>query len=348
MAAVEKAKGVLDSDDAKDLASRSLGFLQTDSTSRRTQASKILATASDKTQNRALASLAVSVRINAFVKVKKAIDDMSKALGQQKKDDITTRDYCLESFQANELSVEKRKREHKDEVVEIGELGRDIKKLQAQDKKLKAEIEDLKKQLKIQGEDRNKQNTEFQLTVTDQRATQKLLKSAKSALEAFYVKAAAAALLQQEQDAPVGVQQKTRKNNNASTGVMKILQQIINDSKALEAEAIRAEQEGQNAYEIFITKTNASIESKLAQDLTVIQTKEGKEQEVIVDIRDKKSLLVELEQLAKQAADLHKSCDFVTKNFELRQTGFAEEIEAMEQAKAVLTGSDAKFLQLRA
>ena len=69
---------------------------------------------------------------------------------------------------------------------------------------------------------------------------------------------------------------------------------------------------------------------------------------MIVDLRDKKSLEVELEQLANQAADLHKSCDFVTKNFELRQTGFAEEIEAMEQAKAILSGSDAKFLQLRA
>ena len=34
-------------------------------------------------------------------------------------------------------------------------------------------------------------------------------------------------------------------------------------------------------------------------------------------------------------------CDFVMKNFEIRQTGRDEEIEALKQAKAILSG--AKF-----
>lgn len=345
MAAVEKARAVLDSDDAKDLASRSLGFLQTESSTlsaRRAQASKVIAAAAAKTQNRAMASLSVSVRINAFTKVKEAIDDMAKALGKQKADDITTRDYCIEQFEQNELKVEARKRTLKDEITEIKVLERDMKAQDAANKKLKAEIADLNKQLKIQGEDRNKQNKEFQLVVTDQRATQKLLKSAKSALEGFYNKAA---LLQQEHEGPVVGGFKKNEKNNASTGVMKILQQIINDSKALEAEATRAEQEGQAAYETFIQKTNDSITTKLAGIQEHTQIRETDVERDIVDIRDKKSLDVELEQLGTQAADLHKSCDFITKNFELRQTGYAEEIDAMQQAKGVLSGGDATFLQ---
>ena len=38
---------------------------------------------------------------------------------------------------------------------------------------------------------------------------------------------------------------------------------------------------------------------------------------------------------------LHSSCDFVLKNFDIRQTARDEEIEALKQAKAILSG--AKF-----
>merc|ERR1712086_895117 len=56
---------------------------------------------------------------------------------------------------------------------------------------------------------------------------------------------------------------------------------------------------------------------------------------------DKEAVMLELEQLANYKAELHSSCDFVMNNFEIRQTGRDEEIEALKQAKAILSG--AKF-----
>merc|ERR1719473_1586771 len=56
------------------------------------------------------------------------------------------------------------------------------------------------------------------------------------------------------------------------------------------------------------------------------------------------NILLELEQLANEAADLHKACDFVLKNFDIRQTARDEEVEALKQAKAILSG--AKFIQV--
>ena len=47
-----------------------------------------------------------------------------------------------------------------------------------------------------------------------------------------------------------------------------------------------------------------------------------------------------LEQLANENADLHKSCDFTLKNFDVRQEAMSQEIEALNQAKAVLSGAD--------
>jgi len=349
MGAVQKALGVLTNDDAHDLLSKSLGFVQTDSSlhsDRRMQASKIIEAVAEKTQNPKLAILAVSVKINAFVKVKKAIDGMVVALMREKDDEIKHKDFCLEEFQSNELKTEKKLRGKKDEVVEIKGLSIGIASLQGQVKKLRAEIAELNKQLKIQGEDREKDNKAFQLTVTDQRATQKLLKSALSALGGFYKKeAAAAAMMQQAQLAtggpppPPGFD--SYKKNSAAGGVTSMLQQIINDAKALEAEAIRAEQEGQKTYEATVIQTNTAIEAKNASILdksSVMLDKQGLES---TDQKDLAAINLELEQLATQKADLHVSCDYVMKNFDIRQQARDEEVDALKQAKSILSG--AKF-----
>ena len=61
---------------------------------------------------------------------------------------------------------------------------------------------------------------------------------------------------------------------------------------------------------------------------------------------EKEAVMTELEQLANEDADLHSSCDFVLKNFEIRQTARDQEIEALKQAKAILSGAKfSEFLQ---
>merc|ERR1711957_600297 len=57
--------------------------------------------------------------------------------------------------------------------------------------------------------------------------------------------------------------------------------------------------------------------------------------------KEKEGVVLELEQLSNYNAELHQSCDFVLKNFDLRQTARDEEVEALRQAKAILSG--AKF-----
>jgi hypothetical protein len=41
-----------------------------------------------------------------------------------------------------------------------------------------------------------------------------------------------------------------------------------------------------------------------------------------------------------QAVDLHKACDFILQNFDIRQEARDQEIEALAQAKAILSGAD--------
>merc|ERR1719215_1011792 len=108
---------------------------------------------------------------------------------------------------------------------------------------------------------------------------------------------------------------------------MGLIQQIINDAKAMEAETIRAEEDAQKAYEDFVKETNFSIEAKNKDIINKSQLKARAEGDLVEAKETKESILLELEQLSNYNAQLHSSCDFVLKNFDLTQTARDEEVE---------------------
>merc|ERR1712072_1181575 len=333
MEAVSKALAILSGDDAHDLFTKTFNpsLLQKENSmhsERRSQASKLLSNVAQKLQNARLATLAVRVRLDAFTRVKKAIDDMVAQLLKEKEDEIKHKDFCVEEFNTNELQTEKKERAKQDLTAKIEDLEMTIKQLTEAIDNLKAEVAEMQLQLKRAGEDREKENKEFQMTVADQRATQKLLTAALNILKGFYEKKAKAALLQTGQPAgpppPPGFE--AYKKNAAAPGVMGMIQQIINDAKAMEAETIRSEEDAQKAYEDFVKDTNASIEAKSKDIVNKSESKAKAEADLVEAQKDKEAVMLELEQLANYKAELHQSCDFVLKNFEIRQTARDEEI----------------------
>jgi hypothetical protein len=114
------------------------------------------------------------------------------------------------------------------------------------------------------------------------------LQKALSVLEGFYGKKAAA-LVQAADPAgpppPPGFSE--YKKNAASGGVMGMLQQIIDDAKAMEAEAIRSEEDAQKAYEDFVKETNASIEAA-AKDMTNKNEEKAKAEVDLVEAQKEK------------------------------------------------------------
>merc|ERR1712228_84966 len=258
MEAVSKALAILSGDDAHDLFTRTFNpaLFQEESrvqSARRTRAATLLKTVADKHNNPRLATLAYKVRLDAFTRVKKAIDDMIAQLLKEKEDEIKHKDFCVDEFNTNQLQTEKKEREKQDLIAKIEDLELTIKTLTEEIEALKSEIAEMQVQLKRAGENREKENKEFQMTVADQRETQKLLQAALNVLAEFYGKKEAALLQKQE---PVGPPPppgfEAYKKNAASGGVMSMIQQIISDAKAMEAETIRSEEDAQKAYEAFV------------------------------------------------------------------------------------------------
>jgi len=355
MEAVSKALAVLSSGESHDLFTKTFNpaLIQARSTTyrseRRDHASSVLSAAATALSSPRLATLAVKVRLDTFERVKKAIDDMIAQLLQEKADEIKHKDFCVDEFNKNQLETERKEREKEDQIAKIDDLTMTIEKLTKAIDTLKAEIAEMQVQLKRAGEDREKQNKVFQGTVADQRETQKLLKAALSILADFFNKEKAAAMLQGGQEPagpppPAGFE--TYKKNAASGGVMQTIEQIISDAKAMEAEAIRAEEDAQKAYEDFVKDTNNSIEAKSKDIINKSENKAKAESELVETKESKEATMLELEQLSNYNAQLHQSCDFVQNNFEVRQTARDEEVEALKQAKAILSGAKfEEFLQ---
>jgi len=347
--AVTTAEGILNSDDAHDLMSKSLGFLQTDMTSdRRAQAAKLLSAVAQKVQNPRLAVLAVGVRLDAFVKVRKAIDEMVVALGKEKKDEIKKKDFCLEEFNQNAMAEHLTTREKTDTQAKIAQLTTATQKLVDEIAALDAEVAQLQADLKKAGEGRDKQRKEFQSTVADQRASQKVLASAMNVLKGFYAAnkdhAAETGLLQTKQPLIAGGD--PYKSSGASGKVMGMIQSIITDAKAMEAEAIRDEADAEKAFANFTKETNDSIATKNDSIANKKATASDKKSAKVEAKKDLEATMLELEQLANTKAELHQSCDFTVKNFDVRQTARDEEVEALKQAKSILSGSKFEaFLQ---
>jgi len=350
--AVSKALAFLSSDEAHDLFTRTFNFVQVRASSKshkRAQVSKVLSDAAQKFQDPRLSTLAVQARLDAFTKVKKSIQDMVDKLIKEKEDEIKHKDFCVEELNNNERDTEMKERDKADLEAKIEDLAMTIDTLAKEIEVLKADVAELQVQMKRAGEDREKQNKEFQVTVADQRATQKLLAAALNILKGFYEKAA---LLQKQatekqmagQAPPPGF--KSYEKNAASGGVMGMMQGIIDDAKAMEAEAIRGEEDSQKAYEDFVKDTNTSIEAKTKDIVSKTEMKAKAEGEKVEAETEHESVMGELEQLMNENADLHKSCDFTLKNFELRQTARDDEIEALKQALAMFSGASfSAFLQ---
>jgi len=347
--AVTKACAFLSSDEAQDLVSKTFSFVQmTSKFSRNRKVSDALNKVAEEFKDPRISALAIHARLDAFTKVKKSITDMIDTLAKEQEDEVKHKDFCVEEINTNEKETQDKEQEKGTLEATIETLSENIAKLKKKIEELKATIADLQIQLKRASEDREKENSEFQVTVADQRATQKLLAGALNILKGFYEKAAlvqrSASLQPAGPPPPPGF--KSYEKSAQSGGVMAMIEQIIADAKAMEEEALKSEEEAQIAYETFVTETNASIDAATKESVTCGENVAKAEAEKVETEMNRDGVVDELTALMGENADLHKSCDYTLKNFDLRQGARQSEMEALKQALSILSGASfGAFLQ---
>lgn len=345
--AVGKALEVLDSDEALATFGKTYNFLQLAAVDgRRDRAAAILARAGKKHDGR-MVMLAVQAKLDGFEKVKAAMDEMLEALKKEMQDDVKQKQFCVDSFNENDANVKAQTAAKDKEHATIEALGEQLKESATKVSVLNGQIAEANKQMELAKANRQKEEEDFRMTVSDQKATQALLKKAIETLKGFYLKAGLMQVEQHREDAksqpevPKGFES-YKKNANGNV-VLNVMQQIIIDTSALEAETERAEQEAVKSHEKLVQTTSNSINAMGEELNNQAETKAKVEQQLAQATKADEGAAAELADLATEAADLHQSCDFLMTNFDMRKTAREEEMEAIRTAKNVLSGMN--FLQ---
>merc|ERR1719183_708003 len=161
------------------------------------------------------------------------------------------------------------------------------------------------------------------------------LATALNVLKSFYEKAAllqAKAATGSKQPPPPGFA--AHEKSAASGGVMGMMQKIIDEAKA------------QADFEEFTRDTTKSIEDKTKEVVNKSEEQAQAEADKVQREQERDTILSNLEELAQGNADLHRSCDFLMKNFDLRRESRDAEVEALKKGLALFSGASfSAFLQ---
>jgi chromosome segregation ATPase len=304
------------------------------------RAANILARAAEKSNDASLLALSTSMRLDGFEKVKKAINEMIADLKTEQADEVKHKDWCNGELHTNEMDTIATTNTKKDLEAKIDSLTEQIDTLVTDIKNTKAALAQTKVELQSANMDRVEENKAFQATVDEQRATQKLLLKVQDRLNEFYAKKEAAFLQGKDngKQPVMPVRFDDYKKSAGSSPVITMIGNLITDAKNLESEAITDENNAQTAYEEYVTEANESMAAKARDIVNKSELKATADTELEQAKVDLDATNGELEVLAKYAGDVHKACDFVLKNFDIRQTARGEEIEALGQALAILSG----------
>jgi len=343
--AVSEAVKMLTEDDARDLMSKTTGasLLQASmrkSTKGRDAAYRVIRDAalkSEGSEKPKLMMLAASMKSDVFDKMKDNVDKMIAKLTQDGKDEIKHRDYCIEELHQIGLQTDDTYHTKSNLDTKHADLESEIKRLTDEMEAAKASNADMQIQMKKAGETRKEESHTFTSIIAEQRATVEILTKAVAHLQAFYNRKAA--LLQVSAgkggQAPPSAFQPYVKAGGG--GVVAMISAIIQDSQHCIKMSYAENQQSQLAYEEFMRDLNKDVHAARKQITDQTQEKAEADGDMARTKEDLLQNLKDLEAADSKSQATHIQCDFVLKNFELRQKNLSNEIDSLYEAKAMMS-----------
>jgi hypothetical protein len=347
--AVEDTIVILNSDESFEAFGKSVNsFMQVSAStsSLKRKAADVLR--SVKGGDAAWQALAAVVELDGFAKAKAAIDKMVADLTKQQSEEVTHKDWCKEEMQNNDQETKKKYDQKTNLESSISDLTKTIDTLTKSIKANEDQITTTQAEMKKASEIREGENADFQQTMSDQRITQAILKKAIDRMNQAYSEftsmmqapGAAMHVASATHTDPGSGPAKFKKMEQNAGGdrVIAMLTDVLNDSKKMENDAAAGEQDAQSGYEMFMKDSNKSVKRLLRTNVNQSEEKAKAEEALSRDNTDLSATMKTLEGLNAELGDLHQQCDFVLNNFSKRQEARALEMDALREAKNILSG----------
>jgi len=334
-----------------------------------------------------LLALALSGKKAGFEKVIGMIDAMVANLHKEQQGDEDLKAYCDSSLDKTDDHRKVLENEIHDREVSISETEGALAQLTDEIAQLTAGVKALDKSVAEATELRQEENADFKKLMSDDSSAKDLLKFAKNRLNKFYnpklykpppkreltgeerltvnlggtVTTPApggiadtgigASFIQTSSDVAPPPPPETfgpyQKKTDSGNGVIAMIDLLIKDLDKEMQEADVDEKHGQSEYEALM----ADSASKRAADSKSITDKDSEkasaEEFLQAENEAKDDATTEHMNTMKEIASLHGECDWLLKYFEVRKQARADEVESLNNAKAVLSGADYSLVQTR-
>merc|ERR1740130_2450571 len=313
-----------------------------------------------------------------FGKIIALIDKLTAQLKAEQGEDDAKQDYCNTEIDKNEDTHKVQSNEKSDLETSIEDGKEQITNLKTEIEALDDGIKALDKEVAEATEIREKEHEDFVSSLAGNSAAVDLLKFAKNRLNKFYnpsqYKAPPKRELSEEQqitinnggtlaptDAPGGIagtgiglmqngaapppaaDMAYKTKGEESSGVIVMIDTLVNDVETEMQEAKLEEKDAQGDYEKFI----ADAASKRAEDSKSMTDKEAAladtSDSLVTNKESLKNKKFEQMETEKFIGGLHQDCDWLLKYYEMRKEARTNEIDAMAKAKDVLSGADYSF-----
>merc|ERR1719386_101365 len=266
------------------------------------RAAKLLKQAGIKAHNPNLVLLATSARQDPMAAVKTQIDAMVAELKKTQKEEDEKKEYCETEIKTNEKDIKAKEKAKASLEQKIADLEQTSTTLAEEIAALKASVLDTQVEMKKAGEVREAENADFQVTVSDQRATQVILNKALEKLKSFY-----------EKKAFLQVADSERQTQTQPDAIIMMIEGIIKEAKDIETKALSEENEAQADYETFLADSDASLKA-MATDITnKSEAVAAADKEKVAAEADLAHTIQTILDLGKASVALHQDCDWLLK-----------------------------------
>jgi len=347
---IKKALEILTSDEAKEMFSKSFksaaSFVQVEaSTSSPIQhAYQTIKAQASKTHSLRLARLAAEVqsaKSGHFDKVIKSIDDVIQTLKDEETSDIEKRDECKDKYQEIQSTVNDLDWKIEKNEAKIHKMEKMIKDKTKERKETIKKIGQTLEEIKEMEDTRKEENDDFKEAKSDDENAIKLLEKAKEALAEYYKKNA---FLQgpdfkvSEDQAPEFKLSDKSKRKNESSGIVGLMEVLIEDLETEIKNGLKEEEEAQLDFE-----DNMAAAKKLVKDLrkkkTNLKEQIAEHDEDKTDEEaDKKGNNKDLDDEEEYKEEIKPDCDWMLENFDERDKRREAEMNGLVEAKQFLAG----------
>jgi len=360
-AAIAEAISILDSDDAFATfattdATKTGGakFIQMRSVRRhmsgdvhvRSVAQNMLQKAASDVHSTRLSKVVASLQANnPFESVLKEIDNMIELIAEEGKADKVKLDWCNEERKNNEDSKSTKESQITGLDEKINTLTDTINNAETGLKAIIAQTEESLLQNKDAQDKDTKQRaadlSAYQKDVSNLQAAQDILERATKVLTTYYDDLADKIAFVQEDPAPPSAELNTEGQSKQGGDVIGMLQFILKETKAEETQADEDEKKSREESESFMEecKTQEAADEKiLAKTQDDLATSE---QDLLEAQEDLKDTTKDHDDIVAYLAQIKPGCDFITENFDTRESNRETESNALKKAITLIKATPA-------